>query len=112
MLPHRILVLSIARRLLLDTSWPGFDGYLQNLRAAIAASGCSEISVIVGSHHHSDHIGSVPAVLAHIPEAKRARLVKYLPPPHSPAAEASASASVSTLLALCTALYWHNCILT
>ena len=77
------------RRLLLDTSGPGFDGYLENLRTAITNCGCSEIAMIVGSHHHMNHIGAVPAVLEHIPEAKHARLVKFLPPSSEPSVCAS-----------------------
>ncbi len=57
-----------ARRMLLDAGEGGIPEYVAHLRAAMTAQGVRSLAAIVLTHHHHDHVGGVPEVLAMLRE--------------------------------------------
>ena len=66
-----------ASRLLIDTG-AGADGYVDNLRSAMAATGTQSIAKIICTHWHHDHTGGIASVLERWPGVP---LLKLLPSP-------------------------------
>jgi len=56
-------------RILIDTG-EGKSAYIPALKQALQESGCEEISAILITHHHYDHVGGIADVRKLFPEAK------------------------------------------
>ena len=63
------------RPILLDTG-AGVPGYIRLLTAFLGAEGPEEVSRVILTHRHVDHIGGVPDVRRAFPRVPVAKLVK------------------------------------
>jgi beta-lactamase superfamily II metal-dependent hydrolase len=62
-----LIVSPTGQSMLVDTGWPGFDSRdADRIVAAAKSAGVSEITYVVITHYHRDHVGGVPQLLSKI----------------------------------------------
>ena len=63
-----LFVTPSGQSMLIDTGYPGFaDRDVNRVVATIKQAGLTKLDVLLVTHHHSDHVGNVPAIAARVP---------------------------------------------
>lgn len=63
-----LIVTPSKQSLLVDAGWPGFNKRdAERIKAAAKSAGIKHIDYLAVTHHHTDHVGGVPQIVAMLP---------------------------------------------